>query len=183
MPWMRRAVGFGESRVTISIAPHSVRGEWGSEQLFCFAGKIQRNIGDRAVRSIPALGKADGVFRVVAGDIPLKGRRGLVLSALCFHGDDFCTVLQQKVNFSGFVRVIARFYLKLPAKLLQDIVLGQRPLELIVGFQQNGAVVDTRHVLEQPCIKQEQLELIELVKGGKGMFHLGDIVDAVEHTG
>ena len=91
--------------------------------------------------------------------------------------------MQQKVNFSGFVRVIARFYLKLPAKLLQDIVLGQRPFELIVRFQQDGAVVDTRHVLEQPCIKQEQLELIELVKGGKGMFHLGDIVDAVEHTG
>ena len=116
-------------------------------------------------------------------NVPFERWRGLVFAALCFHGDDFRTVLQQKVNFSGFVRVIARFYLKLPAKLLQDIVLGQRPFELIVRFQQDGAVVDTRHVLEQPCIKQEQLELIELVKGGKGMFHLGDIVDAVEHTG
>ena len=124
--------GAGLSRVTISIAPHSVRGEWGSEQFFCFAGKIQRNIGDRAVRSIPALGKADGVFRVVFGDIPLKGRCGLVFASFCLHGNDFRTVLQQKVNFSSFVRVIARFYLKLPAKLLQDIVLGQRPFELIV---------------------------------------------------
>ena len=32
-------------------------------------------------------------------------------------------------------------------------------------------------------IKRFVQKLIELVKGGKGMFHLGDIVDAVEHTG
>lgn len=93
MPWMRRAVGFGESRVTISIAPHSVRGEWGSEQLFCFAGKIQRNIGDRAVRSIPALGKAKCVFRMAVCNVTLKGRRGLIFAAFCLHGDDFRTVL------------------------------------------------------------------------------------------
>ena len=102
MPWMRRAVGFGESRVTISIAPHSVRGEWGSEQLFCFAGKIQWNIGDRAVLSIPALGKANGVFGVVFGDIPLKGRCGLIFAALCLDGDDLCTVLHYEVDLTSF---------------------------------------------------------------------------------
>ena len=80
--------GAGLSRVTISIAPHSVRGEWGSEQFFCFAGKIQRNIGDRAVRSIPALGKTDGVFEVMLRDIPLEGRRGFIFPALCLDGDN-----------------------------------------------------------------------------------------------
>ena len=94
-------------------------------------------------------------------NVTLKGRRRLVFADLCLNRDDFRTVLQQKVDLSCFVRVIARLHLKLPAKLLQDIVLGQRPFqrpfELIVRFQQDGAVVDTRHVLEQPCIKQEQL--------------------------
>ena len=72
MPWMRRAVGFGESRVTISIAPHSVRGEWGSEQLFCFAGKIQRNIGNIPIFSIPTLGKTKRIFRIMFSNIAFE---------------------------------------------------------------------------------------------------------------
>ena len=153
------------------------------EQIFCFTGKIQRNVGNRAVFAIPALGKAYGVFGVTVGDIPLKGRRGLVLAALCLDGDDLCAVLQHEVDFAGFVRVIARLHVKLTAKLLQHIVFSERPLELIVGFQQNGAVVNACHVLEQPGIKEKQLELVQLIKGGEGMLHLGNIVDAVEHTG
>ena len=58
------------------------------EQLFCFTGKIQWDIGDSAILAIPALGKAYGVFRSAVGDIPLKGRRGLIFAALCFYGDD-----------------------------------------------------------------------------------------------
>ena len=52
---------------------------------------------------------------------------------------------------------------------------------MIITFQQNCAVVDPRHLLEQSSIKDKELELIQLVKGGKRMFHLGDIVDPVQH--
>lgn len=38
-------------------------------------------------------------------------------------------------------------------------------------------------MLEQPGIKEKQLELVQLIKGAKRMLHLGDIVDAVKHTG
>ena len=64
------------------------------------------------------------MFGVTVGDIPLKGRRGLVFAALCFDGDDLCAVLQYEVDLAGFVRVIARLYFKLTAKLLQHIALG-----------------------------------------------------------
>ena len=158
-----------------------------SKKFFCLPDQVQWEIGNGSILPVTPLGVAQGVLRLTVGDILFKGRSGFILAALCFHGDDFRTVLQQKVDLSCFVRVIARLHLKLPAKLLQDIVLGQRPFqrpfELIVRFQQDGAVVDTRHVLEQPCIKQEQLELIELVKGRKRMFHLGNIIDTIEHTG
>ena len=64
-----------------------------NKQFFCFTGKIQRDIGDRAVLAISALGKADGVFRMAVGDVALKGRCGLILAALCLDGDDFCAIL------------------------------------------------------------------------------------------
>lgn len=178
--------GAGPSRVTSNPPSQCERG-FASQQLFCFSGEIKRDVRNLAFLAIPPLGKAKCVFRMTICNVTLKGRRRLVFADLCLNRDDFRTVLQQKVDLSCFVRVIARLHLKLPAKLLQDIVLGQRPFqrpfELIVRFQQDGAVVDTRHVLEQPCIKQEQLELIELVKGRKRMFHLGNIIDTIEHTG
>lgn len=89
-----------------------------SEQFFCFTGKIQRDIGDCAVLSIAALGKADGVFGVAVGDIPFKRGRGLIFAALYFNGDDFYAILQHEVDLAGFVRVIAGFHFKLTAELL-----------------------------------------------------------------
>ena len=77
--------GAGPSRLTSNPPSQCERG-FASQQLFCFAGKIQRDVGDGAVLAVPALGKADGVFRVVAGDIPLKGRRGLVFAAFASTG-------------------------------------------------------------------------------------------------
>lgn len=58
------------------------------------------------------------------------------------------------------------------AELLQHVVFGQRPLKLIICFQQDGAVVDSCHVLEQTGIKEEQLKLVEPVKSGKGRLIL-----------
>ena len=131
----------------------------------------------------PRLEKAYGVFGVTVGDIPLKGRRGLVLAALCLDGDDLCAVLQHEVDFAGFVRVIARLHVKLTAKLLQHIVFSERPLELIVGFQQNGAVVNAAMCLSSPVSKRNSLNWSSLSKAERGCSHLGNIVDAVEHTG
>lgn len=93
--------GAGPSRLTSNPPSQCERG-FASQQLFCFSGEIKRDIGDGAVLAVPALGKADGVFRVVAGDIPLKGRRGFVLAALCLDGDDLCAVLQHEVDLTGF---------------------------------------------------------------------------------
>ena len=50
-------------------------------------------------------------------------------------------------------------------------------------MQEDCFVVYAGHVLEQSCIKQEEFELIELVKGRKRMLHLGDIADSIEHSG
>ena len=117
------------------------------------------------------------------GNVPLEGRCRFVLAAFCFNGNDLCAVLQNKINFIILVGKVMRLNFKLTAKLLQDIVFGQRTFELIVGLQKNCAVVDTRHVLEQSGVKYEELELIQLVKGRKRMLHLGNIVDAIEHSG
>ena len=38
-------------------------------------------------------------------------------------------------------------------------------------------------MLEQAGVKHEEFELVQLVKGCQGMLHLGDIVDAVQHSG
>ena len=38
-------------------------------------------------------------------------------------------------------------------------------------------------MLEQAGVKDKEFELIQLVEGRKGMFHFGDIVDPVQHSG
>lgn len=54
---------------------------------------------------------------------------------------------------------------------------------MVVAFQQDGAVVHPGHMLEQAGIKDKQLELIQLVKGGQRVLHLGDVVHPVQHPG
>ena len=76
-------------------------------------------------------------------------------------------MLQKEVDLSVFVRIVSWFHCKLSSELLQDVVLRERPLELVISLQKNCAVVNARHVLEQAGIKQEELELIQLVKGGE----------------
>ena len=66
--------------------------------------------------------------------------------------------------------------------MLQYIVFSERPLELVISLQKNCAVVNARHVFEQAGIEQKELELIQLVKGGEGMLHFGDIIDTVQHS-
>lgn len=115
-------------------------------------------------------------------DVPLKGRGGFFLAALCLDRNDVHPMLQKEIDLPVFVRIVSWFHCKLSSELLQDIVFRERPLELVISLQKNCAVVNARHVLEQAGIKQEELELIQLVKGGEGMLHFGDVVDAVQHS-
>ena len=153
------------------------------KQLSCFSRQIQRKIGDIPVLPIAALGEAKGVFRLGFGNVPLEGGGRFILTALGLNGDDLCPVLHYKINLTVFVGIIAGFYLELPPELLQDKVLGQGAFELIIAFQQNCAVVNPRHLLEQSSVKDKELELIQLVKSGKRMLHFGDIVDPAQHPG
>ena len=73
--------------------------------------------------------------------------------------------MQHEVDLAVLVGVIARRERELTAKLLQDVVLCQRPFELEVAFEENRTVVDARHVLQQPRIEEEELELVEPVEG------------------
>lgn len=158
-------------------------GEVSSKKLPCFPCQIQREIGDRPVLPVTTLRESKGVFRLVFGDIPLEGGGGFVFTALGLDGDDLCPILQYKVDLAVFVGIVARLHIKLPPKLLQNIVFCQRTFELVIALQENSAVVDPRHLLEQPGVKNKELELIQLVEGGKGMLHFGDVVDPVQHPG
>ena len=93
-------------------------------------------------------------------DVPLKGRSRFFLTALCLNRNDVHSMLQYEVDLSVFIRVVSWLHRKLPAKLLQEIVLRERPLELVISLQKDRAVVNARHVFEQAGIKQEELELI-----------------------
>ena len=155
-------------------------GEVSSKKLPCFPCQIQREIGDRPVLPVTTLRESKGVFRLVFGDIPLEGRGGFVFTALGLDGDDLCPVLQYKVDLAVFVGVVARFYIELTPKLLQNIIFCQRAFELVIAFQENGAVVDPSHLLEQAGIKDKELELIQFVESRKRVFHFGDIVNPVQ---
>ena len=91
--------------------------------------------------------------------------------------------MQNKIYLAVLVRVISGLNIELAAKLLQNVVLCQWTFELIVAFQEDRAVINTGHVFKKAGIKHKQLELIQLIKSGKRMLHLGDIVDTVQHTG
>ena len=71
---------------------------------------------------------------MMGSKVSLERRRGFILTTFYFNRDDLCSILQDKINLTVLVRIVARLNLKLPAKLLQDIVLGQRSFELIVSF-------------------------------------------------
>lgn len=102
---------------------------------------------------------------MMVGNVFFERWSSFVLAALCLYGDDLCAVLDEEINLTVFVRVVTRLHLKLTAELLQNVVLRQWPFELKVRFQQNCAVINTSHVLEQTRIKHKQLELIQLIKG------------------
>ena len=101
---------------------------------------------------------------MVVSDIPLERRGGFVLAAFCFNGYNLRPILQNKINLATLVRVVPRLNLKLPSKLLQDIVLRQRSFELVIGFQKDRTIVNACHVLKKPGIKKEEFELIQFVK-------------------
>lgn len=113
----------------------------------------------------------------------LKEGGGLVLAAPGLHRNDLRPVLQHEVDLAVFVGEVPGFHLKLAPKLLQNAVFRQRPLEVVVAFQQDGAVVHPGHMLEQASVKDKQLEWIQLVKGSQGVFHFGDVVHPVPHPG
>ena len=154
-----------------------------SKKFFCLPGQVQWEIGNGSILPVTSLGVAQGVLRVAVGDILLKRRCGFILTALGLHGDDLSTALDKEINFTVFIGVIAGFHIELAAKLLQDIVFRQRTLELIIRLQQNGTVINACHVFEQTGVEHEEFELVQFVKGCQGMLHLGDIVDAVQHSG
>lgn len=153
------------------------------KQLSCFSRQVQWKIGDIPVLPVAALGESKGMFRLVFRNIPFEGGGRFVFTALGLDGDDLCPILQYKVDLAVFVGIVARLHIKLPPKLLQNIVFCQRTFELVIALQENSAVVDPRHLLEQPGVKNKELELIQLVEGGKGMLHFGDVVDPVQHPG
>ena len=93
-------------------------------------------------------------------------------AAFCFNRNDLHPFLQNKVDLTIFVRIVARLNLELPTKLLQDIVFSKRSFELIVSFQKNCTVIDACHVLEKAGIKYKQLNLIQLIKCGQRMLDL-----------
>ncbi len=142
-----------------------------SEELPGFTRKIKRQICQSAIPAVAALGKAQCVLGVMFCDVSFKGWSGFVLSAFCLDWDDFGATLQDEIDLTVLIGVVARFYFKLTVKLLKNIVLRQRALKLIVSLQKNGTVVDSGHTLKKPCIKEKKLELIQLVKGGQRMLH------------
>ena len=103
-----------------------------SKKLFCLPDQVQWKIGNGSILPVTPLGVAQGVLRVVVGDILLEGRCGFILAALGLHGDDLGAILNKEINLAIFIGVIAGLYLELAAKLLQDIVFRQRAFELII---------------------------------------------------
>ena len=98
-------------------------------------------------------------------DVALEGRCGLILSALGLHGDDLRPVLQHEVDLTALAGVVPRGHRELPPELLQDVVFRQRAFELEVVPQQDRAVVNACHVLEQARVEQKELEMLQFVKG------------------
>ena len=103
---------------------------------------------------------------MVVCNISFERRGRLILAAFGFHGNDLRPVLQDKIDLTGFIGVISGGHFKLSLKLLQNIVLRQWAFELIVCFQKDCAIINACHMLEQSGVKDEELELIQLVKCG-----------------
>ena len=108
-----------------------INGENRSQQFSDLCCQVQRYVGNVTVFSVSSFRRANGVRRPVFRNISLKGRRRLVFSALGFNRYDFRALLNQKINFPVLAGVIPGFYLKLAAKLLQNVILRKRAFELI----------------------------------------------------
>ncbi len=63
-------------------------------------------------------GKADGIFRLMLGNVIFKGRRRAAFTVFNLNGDDFCPILEGKIYFAGFVGKIVWLHIELAAKLL-----------------------------------------------------------------
>lgn len=130
-----------------------------SQQILGFPCKIERKIRFLPILAVAMLRKAQCMFGMMVCNISFKRRGRLILAAFGFHGNDFCSMLQDKINLTGFIRIISGSNFKLSSKLLQNIILRQRTFKLIVRFQKNRTVVNARHVLAQPGVKNKELEL------------------------
>lgn len=89
------------------------------------------------------------------GNVAFEGRGRFIFAALGFHRDNLGSVLQDEVNLAVLIREIPGRYWELATQLLQEIVFGQRPFELVIGFQEDRAVIDAGHMFEQSGIEQE----------------------------
>lgn len=87
-----------------------------------------------SVTSVPAFGKTDGVGGRAFCDISFEGRCGFILTAFDFNGDNFRFALYYKINLAVLIGKLARLNLELPSKLLQNIIFGELPFELIIAF-------------------------------------------------
>ena len=95
-----------------------------SQQVFLSSGKVKGKVCDIPILSVTALEKPQRVFRLMLGNVPLERRCGFVLAALRFNGMISVAVLQNKINLVILVGKVMRLNLKLPAKLLQDIIFS-----------------------------------------------------------
>ena len=66
------------------------------QQIFCFAGEVQRYVGKAAVFPIATLGKADRMLRLTLRKESLEGGCRLIFTALGFHRNYLRAVLDQK---------------------------------------------------------------------------------------
>lgn len=113
-----------------------------------------------SVFPITALGETERVFGLTFGDIFLKGRRRLFFAPFGFDGDNLYPVLQDEIQLVVLAGEVSRLDVKLTAKLLQKVVFRQRALELIVGLQEDGAVIDAGHVFQKARVEEKELELV-----------------------
>lgn len=79
-----------------------------------------------SILAVPSLRKADGIFGVTLSDVPLKGRGGFFLAALCLDRNDVHPMLQKEIDLPIFVTIVSRFHRKLSSELLQDIVFREQ---------------------------------------------------------
>lgn len=149
------------------------------EQLPCFSHEIKGNVGNLSVLAVASAGKTQRVLWMLLRDILFERGSGFILAALDFHGNNFHPALQEKIYFAIFDGIIAWLDSKLSAKLLQNIVFGKRPFELIVRFQKYRTVIDSRHVFEKPGVKEKELKLLRFIEGRKRMLSLRNIAYAV----